>query len=127
MFNKYALIFVSILLLSLSACSSLSPYTLEIRQGNYIAKDAWLKIKIGMSRQQVSSVLGSPLVSDIFHANRWDYIYRFVDKKVLIEQQRYTVYFDGNFVSRLVDGQLAQSDIASSKSVESSLTTPASH
>lgn len=107
MFNKFILIFVSAMLVSFSGCSSFSPYKMEIRQGNYITPDMRKKLKTGMSRQQVSSILGSPLVSDVFHANRWDYIYRFEEKTRLVEQQRLTVYFDGDFVSRIDDGQVA--------------------
>lgn len=115
MFNKFILIFVSILLVSVSACSSFSPYKMDIRQGNYITPEMRQKVKVGMSRQQVSSILGSPLVSDVFHANRWDYIYRFEEKTKLVEQQRLTVYFTGEFVSRIDDSQPAESKPAESK------------
>jgi outer membrane protein assembly factor BamE len=109
MFNKFILIFVSALLVSSSGCSSFSPYKMEIRQGNYLTPEMRKKIKVGMSRQQVSSILGSPLVTDVFHANRWDYIYRFEEKTRLVEQQRFTLYFDGDFVSRIDDSQPAES------------------
>ena len=58
-----------------------------------------------MSRQQVTSVLGSPLVNDVFHANRWDYIYRLEEKGELVEQQRLTLFFEGDVVKRLEDSQ----------------------
>jgi outer membrane protein assembly factor BamE len=121
MLNKIILLFVFSTPFILSACSSFSPYTLEIRQGNYIAPDARLKIKIGMSKQQVTAILGSPLINDVFHASRWDYVYRFEVKKILQEQQRYTVFFDGNFVIRIDD-----SDKGNSKPVEASLSAPSS-
>ena len=119
MFNKFILIFVSALLVSVSGCSSFSPYKMDIRQGNYITPEMRQKVKVGMSRQQVSSILGSPLVSDVFHANRWDYIYRFEEKTKLVEQQRLTVYFDGEFVSRIDDSQAAESKPAENKPAES--------
>lgn len=119
MFNKFILIFISAMLVSFSGCSSLSPYKMEIRQGNYVTPDMRKKIKVGMSRQQVSSILGSPLVTDVFHANRWDYIYRLEEKSRLVEQQRLTVYFDGDFVSRIDDSQSAESKSAESKPAES--------
>lgn len=121
MFKKFTLILVSSWLGLLASCSSFSPYILDIRQGNYIAQDARIKIKIGMSRQQVSSILGSPLVNDVFHANRWDYIYRFEENKILKEQQQFTVFFEGNFVLRIDDSEIAQS-----KSEEASITAPSS-
>jgi len=115
MFNKFILISVAVVLVSFSGCSSFSPYKMDIRQGNYITPEMRKKVKVGMSRQQVSSILGSPLVSDVFHANRWDYIYRFEEKTKLVEQQRLTVYFEGEFVSRMDDSQPAESKPAENK------------
>jgi outer membrane protein assembly factor BamE len=111
MLNKFTLILLSALLFSIGGCSSFSPYKMEIRQGNYVAPEARKKIRVGMSRQQVVSVLGSPLVSDVFHANRWDYIYRFEEKSVLVEQQRLTVFFEGDFVKRIEDSQAAENKL----------------
>ena len=105
MFNKFILIFVFVLLVFSAGCSSFSPYKMEIRQGNYITPEMRKKIKTGMSRQQVTSVLGSPLVSDVFHANRWDYIYRFEEKGKLVEEKRLTLFFEGDFVKRIDDSQ----------------------
>jgi outer membrane protein assembly factor BamE len=119
MFNKFILIVVSVLPFFSAGCSSLSPYKMEIRQGNYITPEMRQKIKVGMSRQQVTSVLGSPLVTDVFHANRWDYIYRFEEKSRLVEQQRLTIYFAGEFVTRIDDGQAADNPTAASQTNES--------
>ena len=108
MSNKLILIFLSAVLVLFGGCSSFKPYKMEIRQGNHINPEMRKKIKVGMSRQQVTSVLGSPLVSDVFHANRWDYIYRFEEAGRFVEQQRLTVYFDGDFVSRIDDSNIAE-------------------
>ena len=116
MFNKFILIVVSVLPFFSAGCSSFSPYKMEIRQGNYITPEMRQKIKVGMSRQQITSVLGSPLVTDAFHANRWDYIYRLEEKGKLVEQQRLTVFFDGDFVSRIDDNQTADNKAAGSAS-----------
>jgi outer membrane protein assembly factor BamE len=78
---------------------------MEIRQGNYITAEMHKKLKVGMSRQQVTSVMGSPLVSDVFHANRCDYIYRFEEHGKLSEEQRITLFFEGDFVKRIDDTQ----------------------
>ena len=125
MFNKLILISVAVVLVSFSGCSSFSPYKMDIRQGNYITPEMRKKIKVGMSRQQVSSILGSPLVSDVFHANRWDYIYRFEEKTKLVEQQRLTLYFEGEFVSRIEDNQAADSKPAESKPAVDAAGAPA--
>lgn len=90
---------------------------MEIRQGNYITLEMRQKIKVGMSRQQVTSVLGSPLVTDVFHANRWDYIYRLEEKSKLVEQQRFTLYFVGDFVSRIDDSEASDSKASKSETV----------
>jgi outer membrane protein assembly factor BamE len=125
MFNKLILISVAVVLVSFSGCSSFSPYKMDIRQGNYITPEMRKKVKVGMSRQQVSSILGSPLVSDVFHANRWDYIYRFEEKTKLVEQQRLTLYFEVEFVSRIDDNQAADSKPAESKPAVDAAGAPA--
>lgn len=80
----------------LSACSMLTPYKLDIQQGNYITEDMVAKLKPGMTRNQVRYVLGTPLLTDPFHANRWDYVYREVKGGKLVSEKRYIVNFDGD-------------------------------
>lgn len=99
--TKILLVVVSIFLASCGWLSSFSPYKMEIRQGNMVTPEMRERVKVGMSRQQVSTALGSPLVSDVYHANRWDYIYRYEEKGQLLEQHRLTVYFKGDFVSSI--------------------------
>ena len=53
----------------------ITPYRMEIQQGNYISQEMVSQLKPGMTREQVRYVLGTPLVQDIFHADRWDYVY----------------------------------------------------
>ena len=103
MFKIFSLILLSAVPFSVGGCTSFSPYKLDIRQGNYVTPEMHKKIKVGMSRQQVTSALGSPLVSDVFHANRWDYIYRLEEKGKLVESQRLTLFFEGEFVKRIAD------------------------
>ena len=122
MFKKLILIAISATVFSISGCTSFYPYKMEIRQGNYVTSEMRKKIKVGMSRQQVTSVLGSPLVNDVFHANRWDYIYRLEEKGKLVEQQRLTLFFEGDFVKRLDDSQASGSQPADKNSA---VTVPA--
>lgn len=65
--------------LALAGCSSLSrlldSYTIDIQQGNYVSQEMVSRLKPGMSKEQVRFVMGTPLLTDIFHANRWDYVY----------------------------------------------------
>jgi outer membrane protein assembly factor BamE len=53
-----------------------SPYRMEIQQGNFISQEMVSQLKLGMSKDQVRFVLGTPLITDSFHANRWDYVFR---------------------------------------------------
>lgn len=108
--TRLLLVAVSLMLASCSVIDwfkTFAPYKMEIRQGNYVTPEMKEKLRLGMSREQVSSVLGSPLVSDVYHANRWDYIYRLEVKGKLAEQSRLTVYFKDGFVSRIEQGNAA--------------------
>ncbi len=92
----------------LASCSDISipglmPHKIEVRQGNLIASEMREKLKVGMTRLQVRAVLGTPLVNDPFHANRWDYVYRLEQSSKLVEQQRLTLYFDGDRLARIDD------------------------
>ena len=104
---RIKLILLSMLLASCSYLSSpvLSPYKMDIRQGNYVTPEMRGKLKIGMSRQQVRYVLGTPMVSDTFHGDRWDYVYRLEQHGEVVEKQRLTLYFEGDKLVRMDDGE----------------------
>ncbi len=51
------------------------PYRMEIQQGNYVSQEMVSQLKPGMTKEQVRFILGTPLVTDIFHGDRWDYVY----------------------------------------------------
>lgn len=106
MMMRIKLILFSMLLASCSYLSSpvLSPYKMDIRQGNYITPEMRDKLKIGMSRQQVRYVLGTPMVSDAFHGDRWDYVYRLEQRGKVVEEQHLTLYFDKDNLVRVDDG-----------------------
>ena len=53
-----------------------SVYRMEIQQGNLVEQDMLSQLKPGMSKDQVRAVLGTPLIADMFHDNRWDYVFR---------------------------------------------------
>ncbi len=85
----------------LSRISFLSPYKMDIRQGNYF-DDAMLdKLKTGMTRDQVQFIMGTPLVSDAFDKNRWDYVYTYQHAGKLIANRHVVVYFDQDKVNRI--------------------------
>lgn len=81
------------------ATSYLSPYRIDVRQGNFISQDMVARLKPGMSRDQVRFALGTPLVADMFHADRWDYVYRFQPGRGEVQLRRLVVFFqDGKLV-----------------------------
>jgi outer membrane protein assembly factor BamE len=102
---RIQIVLVSVLL---AACSSSSlptftPYKVEIRQGNLITQDMRAKLKLRLTQAQVKAVLGAPLISDPYHANRWDYVYRLESKGEQVESQRLTLYFEKDLLKRIDD------------------------
>ena len=63
------------LCVALSACSAITPYTLPIQQGVVLEQSMLSRLKPGMTRNQVGLTLGTPLLTDPYHADRWDYVY----------------------------------------------------
>ncbi|MEO0317994.1 MAG: small protein (tmRNA-binding) protein, partial [Pseudomonadota bacterium] len=56
-------------------------YRADIQQGNFVSKEMVAQLREGMTPEQVRFVLGTPLINDAFHANRWDYPFRIKDGK----------------------------------------------
>jgi outer membrane protein assembly factor BamE len=101
-----ALLSVLVLAPWLAACGSswnlLSVYRMEIQQGNYLTQEMVSQLQPGMTRDQVRFVLGTPLLSDIFHENRWDYVYRRGRAGSReIEERRLSVFFDNDRLVRV--------------------------
>lgn len=83
-----------------------TPYRINIVQGNFVSKEAYDQLKAGMTRDQVRQLLGTPLLTDIFHANRWDYVFYFKRGDASVVQERHLkVYFDGDTLARWEGGE----------------------
>lgn len=94
----YRFLAVALIALGTSACI----YRIDIQQGNLLEEDAIEQAEVGMTKNQIVFLLGTPMVTDSFHEDRWDYTYylrrgrsREVERRWLI------VYFDGDVVSRI--------------------------
>ncbi|MDH3694443.1 MAG: outer membrane protein assembly factor BamE [Gammaproteobacteria bacterium] len=88
---RYTIIFLFTILL-LSGC--LRPYKVDIQQGNIINAEQLEQLKPGMTRREVQYILGTPLVEDPFHADRWDYFYSLKEgREKNRQQQLITVVF----------------------------------
>lgn len=98
-------VLVSVLLASCGTSSlpSFTPYKVEIRQGNLITPDMRAKIKVGMRQAQVKAALGAPLITDPYHANRWDYFYSLEQQGKVVDNQRLTLYFSKDVLKRIDD------------------------
>jgi outer membrane protein assembly factor BamE len=78
---------------------SVTPYRIDIQQGNMVTQDMVEKLKPGMSRAQVRFALGTPLVTDAFHPDRWDYVYLYNKAGTVTDKRRLVVIFkDDKFV-----------------------------
>lgn len=88
--------FLPLMVLALSACGTpqLPIHKIDVYQGNYVDQEMVSKLKPGMTKSQVRYVLGTPLVTDAFHADRWDYIYRHQKGGKLLEQRQLAVIFE---------------------------------
>ena len=104
---RYILLMVFLAVVSLLAgCRAdgstvLSPYKMEVVQGNFVSKEQAALIQPGISRAQVRTILGTPLVTDIFHEDRWDYVFSIKRRGVAPLTRRMTVDFEGDMVVRV--------------------------
>lgn len=89
-----------------------SPYRIEIQQGNFVSREMLVQLKENMQRneaitpEQVKFALGTPLLTDIFHADRWDYMFRLKKPNGEIISSRVTVFFKDNRLVRIDGGML---------------------
>jgi outer membrane protein assembly factor BamE len=71
-------------------------YKIDIQQGNVVTQDMIDQLRPGMTRRQVRFIMGNPLITDTFHANRWDYLYSLQPGGGARQQERISLVFDGN-------------------------------
>ncbi len=101
-----------ILAVALSACSSVNdanvrlanmvtPYKIDIVQGNFVSREQAQALKEGMSRSQVRDILGTSLLTSVFHSDRWDYVFTFRRQGAQAQARRVTVFFKGDLVARI--------------------------
>lgn len=101
----------------LTACSSfdraservaaiVTPYQMEVVQGNFVSREQAAALQKGMTREQVRMILGTPLVSSLFHADRWDYIFTIRRKGVAQEPKRLSVFFENGVLARMEGDEL---------------------
>jgi outer membrane protein assembly factor BamE len=100
--------------LALQGCSSFSepasvkgflafvaPYKPDVVQGNVVTSEQFSQVKPGMSRSQVKDILGSPLISDPFHGDRWDYVFTLRRQGFDDQQRSFVVLFEKDQVLKI--------------------------
>lgn len=83
----------------LSACTYVprivTEYRIDVQQGNVLNQEMVSQLKPGQTRDQVRYILGTPMLTDMFHASRWDYVYRLENGRTgAVESRRLAVFFN---------------------------------
>ncbi|MBK6295939.1 MAG: outer membrane protein assembly factor BamE [Rhodoferax sp.] len=78
-----------------------TPYRMDLVQGNFVSKEQVDVVKPGMTRGQVREILGTPLLTSVFHADRWDYVFTFKRQGTAPQQRKLTAFFKGDALERL--------------------------
>jgi outer membrane protein assembly factor BamE len=101
--KKLLIIITCFASLCLAACASRPHlvHKIDVQQGNVVTQEMVDQLQPGMNRAQVQFVMGSPMVVDTFHQERWDYIYRFKPGYGKVEQDQVSLYFEGDSLARI--------------------------
>jgi outer membrane protein assembly factor BamE len=85
----------------------LKPYRPDMVQGNFISKEQLERLKLGMDREEVKVVLGTPLITSVMHPNRWDYVFAFKRGDTqLVEQRQVTLMFEKDLLKKITADDL---------------------
>ena len=100
---KNSFLCVALLIISLTGGCA---YKVDVQQGNTFDEKQLSQLKVGMTQQQVTFVMGTALLKDAFHQNRWDYVYTFAKGGAKIERRLLTLYFKDGLLSKIDDSQV---------------------
>jgi outer membrane protein assembly factor BamE len=97
--------FLVVVSLSSVSCTSqlpsFRPYKMDIQQGNVVTSKMMMQLRPGMTKSQVRFIMGTPLIQDSFHSNRWDYFYQMRKDGKVIEQRRVIMEFEKDALLRV--------------------------
>jgi outer membrane protein assembly factor BamE len=85
---------------SVNPVNWITPYKVDVIQGNFVSREQVEQLQAGMTRDQVRAVLGTPLLTSLFHADRWDYVFTLKRQGVEPQAFKYTVFFKGDLLER---------------------------
>lgn len=87
--------------------SFINEYKIDVQQGNVLTQDMVAQLKPGQTREQVRFILGSPLLTDVFHRERWDYVYYFRDGSTRkVQRRQFSVFFGADHRLSRVSGDV---------------------
>ncbi|MBL0167857.1 MAG: outer membrane protein assembly factor BamE [Propionivibrio sp.] len=122
----FRLALMALLAAAISACSSVprivNEYKIDVQQGNVLTQDMVAQLRPGQTKDQVRFILGSPVLTDMFHANRWDYVYRMQKGNGEIEMRKFSTFFDVNGRLARVTGDVQAAQAADASAVPESRT-----
>ena len=81
--------------------SMVTPYKVDVVQGNFISREQVQMLQPGMGRQQVREILGTPLMVSVFHSDRWEYVFTLKRPDVEVQTRKLTVFFKDNVMERV--------------------------
>jgi outer membrane protein assembly factor BamE len=120
---RYIFILLSFLCVSCgTALPSIKPYKLDVQQGNVVTSKMLLQLRPGMTKSQVRFIMGTPLIQDSFHGNRWDYVYQMREGGKLKEQRQVVMMFE-NELLKSVRGDVIPAGSDQSKANEAEAPT----
>jgi outer membrane protein assembly factor BamE len=118
----------------LAGCTTLSTYLptieqfgiykLDINQGNYLSQDQVDRLKLGQTRQQVRSILGTPLITSPFRPDRWDYVYDYKRQGQPLEHRNFAVYFVDDKLARWEGDEMPMSMAAMNRAAAAKTLKP---
>ena len=96
---------LALLFCALAACSSVprivNEYKIDIQQGNVITQEQIERVKPGMNRLQVRDMLGTPLLTDAFHPDRWDYVFTLRQGRKPLQRRNVVLVFEGDVLKTI--------------------------
>lgn len=118
---------MALLVTAISGCSSVprivNEYKIDVQQGNVLTQDMVAQLRPGLTKDQVRFILGTPVLIDMFHANRWDYVYRLQKGSTgEVEMRKFSAFFDAGGKLSSVSGDVLAAQAADMAAVPESRT-----
>ena len=114
MIKLFFRVLILLLALLMAGCGSrlFTVFKIDIQQGNIVDPEKVAQLQIGMTKEQVEFLMGTPLIADPFHPDRWDYVYFLLPGHGEKEKRHVVLFFEGDQVSEIVKRELPAEVVA---------------